>query len=206
MSRHEYDQSLLMSVKLFFNFSHEAFVAVSQLWDSFSFQLNFLLCMSIIQSFHTAVPVCLFFVRDITYIYIQRFWGMVSNLLLSPLFLTVCPPGTYKPEGTPGGLSTCLSCPDLQHTSQPGSTSLSDCVCKPGYQQIGMTCQGKRNSSINWLTGPAPKLLQLLFIVNWLNTVVIQLVFSPWKMYLCYLKCFVLLFWLQQESCFWAEQ
>uniref|UniRef100_A0A8C4ECW7 Sushi, von Willebrand factor type A, EGF and pentraxin domain containing 1 n=1 Tax=Dicentrarchus labrax TaxID=13489 RepID=A0A8C4ECW7_DICLA len=54
---------------------------------------------------------------------------------------TACPPGTYKPEGTPGGLSTCLSCPDLQHTSQPGSTSLSDCVCKPGYQPIGMTCQ-----------------------------------------------------------------
>ncbi|XP_026155176.1 sushi, von Willebrand factor type A, EGF and pentraxin domain-containing protein 1 isoform X2 [Mastacembelus armatus] len=54
---------------------------------------------------------------------------------------TACPPGTYKPEGTPGGLSTCLSCPDVQHTSQPGSTSLSDCVCKPGYQPIGMTCQ-----------------------------------------------------------------
>ncbi|XP_058479498.1 sushi, von Willebrand factor type A, EGF and pentraxin domain-containing protein 1 isoform X3 [Solea solea] len=54
---------------------------------------------------------------------------------------TACPPGTYKPEGTPGGLSTCLPCPDLQHTSQPGSTSLSDCICKPGYQPIGMTCQ-----------------------------------------------------------------
>ncbi|KAF7230188.1 sushi, von Willebrand factor type A, EGF and pentraxin domain-containing protein 1 isoform X3 [Nothobranchius furzeri] len=54
---------------------------------------------------------------------------------------TACPPGTYKPEATPGGLSTCLSCPDTQHTSQPGSTSLDDCVCKPGYQPIGMTCQ-----------------------------------------------------------------
>ncbi|KAJ4948970.1 hypothetical protein JOQ06_020490, partial [Pogonophryne albipinna] len=52
-----------------------------------------------------------------------------------------CPPGTYKPEGTPGGLSSCLSCPDSQQTSRPGSTSLSDCVCKPGYQPIGMTCQ-----------------------------------------------------------------
>nr|XP_033465702.1 sushi, von Willebrand factor type A, EGF and pentraxin domain-containing protein 1 isoform X2 [Epinephelus lanceolatus] len=54
---------------------------------------------------------------------------------------TACPPGTYKPEGTPGGLSTCLSCPDSQHTSQPGSTSLNDCACKPGYQPVGMTCQ-----------------------------------------------------------------
>ncbi|XP_067379775.1 sushi, von Willebrand factor type A, EGF and pentraxin domain-containing protein 1 isoform X2 [Channa argus] len=54
---------------------------------------------------------------------------------------TACPSGTYKPEGTPGGLSTCLSCPDPQHTSQPGSTSLSDCICKSGYQPVGMTCQ-----------------------------------------------------------------
>uniref|UniRef100_A0A671UN51 Sushi, von Willebrand factor type A, EGF and pentraxin domain-containing protein 1 n=1 Tax=Sparus aurata TaxID=8175 RepID=A0A671UN51_SPAAU len=54
---------------------------------------------------------------------------------------TACPSGTYKPEGAPGGLSTCLSCPDPQHTSQPGSTSVSDCICKPGYQPEGMTCQ-----------------------------------------------------------------
>ncbi|XP_068164048.1 sushi, von Willebrand factor type A, EGF and pentraxin domain-containing protein 1 isoform X1 [Antennarius striatus] len=54
---------------------------------------------------------------------------------------TACPPGTYKPEGAPGGLSTCLPCPDRHHTSQPGSTSLHDCACKPGYQPVGMTCQ-----------------------------------------------------------------
>ncbi|XP_047448268.1 sushi, von Willebrand factor type A, EGF and pentraxin domain-containing protein 1 isoform X2 [Mugil cephalus] len=54
---------------------------------------------------------------------------------------TACPPGTYKPEGTPGGLSTCLLCPDTHHTSQPGSTSIDDCECKPGYQPVGMTCQ-----------------------------------------------------------------
>ncbi|XP_061921980.1 sushi, von Willebrand factor type A, EGF and pentraxin domain-containing protein 1 isoform X1 [Entelurus aequoreus] len=54
---------------------------------------------------------------------------------------TACPPGTYKPEGAPGGVSTCLPCPDQQHTSQPGSTSLSDCICKSGYQQVGVTCQ-----------------------------------------------------------------
>ncbi|XP_008426204.1 sushi, von Willebrand factor type A, EGF and pentraxin domain-containing protein 1 isoform X1 [Poecilia reticulata] len=54
---------------------------------------------------------------------------------------TACPPGTYKPEGTPGGLTTCLLCPDAQHTSQPGSTALHDCVCKPGYQPIGTSCQ-----------------------------------------------------------------
>uniref|UniRef100_A0AAZ3PCB1 Sushi, von Willebrand factor type A, EGF and pentraxin domain-containing protein 1 n=1 Tax=Oncorhynchus tshawytscha TaxID=74940 RepID=A0AAZ3PCB1_ONCTS len=54
---------------------------------------------------------------------------------------TACPPGTYKPEGTPGGLSTCLLCPDQHHTSQPGSTAPSDCVCKQGYRSQGKTCE-----------------------------------------------------------------
>uniref|UniRef100_A0A8C7PS29 Sushi, von Willebrand factor type A, EGF and pentraxin domain-containing protein 1 n=1 Tax=Oncorhynchus mykiss TaxID=8022 RepID=A0A8C7PS29_ONCMY len=54
---------------------------------------------------------------------------------------TACPPGTYKPEGTPGGLGTCLPCPDQHHTSQPSSTSRSDCVCKQGYRPQGKTCE-----------------------------------------------------------------
>lgn len=73
---------------------------------------------------------------------------------LQPLSSSIpaCPPGTYKPEGTPGGPSTCLPCPDLEHTSQPGSTSVSDCVCKPGYYPIGMTCQSKQRWSVIWLS------------------------------------------------------
>lgn len=70
------------------------------------------------------------------------------------LSLTACPPGTYKPEGAPGGPSTCLPCPDLQHTSQPGSTALSDCVCKPGYRPVGMTCQSEWNWCDIWFTPP----------------------------------------------------
>ncbi|XP_064199795.1 sushi, von Willebrand factor type A, EGF and pentraxin domain-containing protein 1 isoform X2 [Anguilla rostrata] len=54
---------------------------------------------------------------------------------------TACPPGTYKPEGSPGGLGTCIPCPDEHHTSQPGSTSTKDCVCKPGYSPAGKTCE-----------------------------------------------------------------
>ncbi|KAG7461968.1 hypothetical protein MATL_G00196770 [Megalops atlanticus] len=54
---------------------------------------------------------------------------------------TACPSGTYKPEGSPGGLSTCIPCPDQHHTSQPGSTSMEDCVCKPGYSPVGKTCE-----------------------------------------------------------------
>ncbi|KAJ8262626.1 hypothetical protein GJAV_G00168500 [Gymnothorax javanicus] len=54
---------------------------------------------------------------------------------------TACPPGTYKPEGSPGGLGTCVPCPDEQHTTQPGSTSIKDCVCKPGYSPMGETCE-----------------------------------------------------------------
>uniref|UniRef100_H0YSS6 Sushi, von Willebrand factor type A, EGF and pentraxin domain-containing protein 1 n=1 Tax=Taeniopygia guttata TaxID=59729 RepID=H0YSS6_TAEGU len=56
---------------------------------------------------------------------------------------TACPPGTYKPEGSPGGISTCISCPDENHTSPPGSTSLEDCTCREGYRAVGQTCEGK---------------------------------------------------------------
>ncbi|XP_061133183.1 sushi, von Willebrand factor type A, EGF and pentraxin domain-containing protein 1 isoform X1 [Syngnathus typhle] len=52
-----------------------------------------------------------------------------------------CPPGTYKPEATPGGPGTCLPCPDRQHTSRPGGTSLDDCVCKAGYRAVNLTCR-----------------------------------------------------------------
>nr|XP_028567204.1 sushi, von Willebrand factor type A, EGF and pentraxin domain-containing protein 1 [Podarcis muralis] len=54
---------------------------------------------------------------------------------------TACPPGTYKPEGSPGGISTCISCPDENHTSPPGSTSVEDCRCKEGYRSSGQTCE-----------------------------------------------------------------
>uniref|UniRef100_A0A8C4N059 Sushi, von Willebrand factor type A, EGF and pentraxin domain-containing protein 1 n=1 Tax=Equus asinus asinus TaxID=83772 RepID=A0A8C4N059_EQUAS len=54
---------------------------------------------------------------------------------------TACPSGTYKPEGSPGGISTCLPCPDENHTSRPGSTSPEDCVCKEGYRASGQTCE-----------------------------------------------------------------
>uniref|UniRef100_A0A8C9NBQ1 Sushi, von Willebrand factor type A, EGF and pentraxin domain-containing protein 1 n=1 Tax=Serinus canaria TaxID=9135 RepID=A0A8C9NBQ1_SERCA len=54
---------------------------------------------------------------------------------------TACPPGTYKPEGSPGGISTCISCPDENHTSPPGSTSLEDCTCQEGYRAVGQTCE-----------------------------------------------------------------
>uniref|UniRef100_A0AAY4CTR2 Sushi, von Willebrand factor type A, EGF and pentraxin domain-containing protein 1 n=1 Tax=Denticeps clupeoides TaxID=299321 RepID=A0AAY4CTR2_9TELE len=53
---------------------------------------------------------------------------------------TACPSGTYKPEATPGGLGTCIPCPDNHHTSQPGSTALSDCVCQEGYMSVEKTC------------------------------------------------------------------
>ncbi|KAJ7417533.1 hypothetical protein WISP_63915 [Willisornis vidua] len=54
---------------------------------------------------------------------------------------TACPPGTYKPEGSPGGISTCISCPDKNHTSPPGSTSTEDCTCREGYRAVGQTCE-----------------------------------------------------------------
>uniref|UniRef100_A0A4W3I336 Sushi, von Willebrand factor type A, EGF and pentraxin domain containing 1 n=1 Tax=Callorhinchus milii TaxID=7868 RepID=A0A4W3I336_CALMI len=52
-----------------------------------------------------------------------------------------CPSGTYKPEATPGGISTCLPCPGENETSPLGSTSVTDCVCKEGYRALGQLCQ-----------------------------------------------------------------
>ncbi|XP_051756633.1 sushi, von Willebrand factor type A, EGF and pentraxin domain-containing protein 1 isoform X4 [Ctenopharyngodon idella] len=54
---------------------------------------------------------------------------------------TACPSGTYKPESVSGGVSTCLPCPDPHHTSRPGSTDVSDCVCTEGYRSHNNTCQ-----------------------------------------------------------------
>ncbi|XP_072114251.1 sushi, von Willebrand factor type A, EGF and pentraxin domain-containing protein 1 [Mobula birostris] len=54
---------------------------------------------------------------------------------------TVCPPGTFKPEGKPGGISTCFKCPGEHQTSRPGSTSIEDCICEEGYRLVGQVCQ-----------------------------------------------------------------
>ncbi|XP_022100203.1 sushi, von Willebrand factor type A, EGF and pentraxin domain-containing protein 1-like isoform X2 [Acanthaster planci] len=47
-----------------------------------------------------------------------------------------CPAGTYKPQAIPGGISTCRACPDPNHTSGPGSISVTDCTCRSGYQAV----------------------------------------------------------------------
>ncbi|KAG8455052.1 hypothetical protein GDO86_001318 [Hymenochirus boettgeri] len=54
---------------------------------------------------------------------------------------TACPAGTYKPESSPGGASTCIPCPDPNHNSPPGSTSIDDCVCKSGYEADSHVCK-----------------------------------------------------------------
>ncbi|MGH0158068.1 UNVERIFIED_CONTAM: hypothetical protein FKN15_073951 [Acipenser sinensis] len=54
---------------------------------------------------------------------------------------TACPSGTYKPESTPGGMGSCIPCPDKHHTSPPGSTTVEDCVCKDGYSAAGQSCE-----------------------------------------------------------------
>lgn len=63
--------------------------------------------------------------------------------LLYTFCFIACPSGTYKPEGSPGGISTCILCPDESHTSPPGSTSMEDCICKEGYRPRGKSCEGK---------------------------------------------------------------
>lgn len=129
MSRHETDQSPPINLQSCFSFFALFLLFHASLCSKRSAQL----------SFSTLFTFC-----------------SAKHLLC--LSQTACPPGTYKPEGAPGGPSTCLPCPDLQHTSQPGSTALSDCVCKPGYRPVGMTCQSEWNWCDIWFTPPGPNL------------------------------------------------
>ncbi|XP_071491017.1 LOW QUALITY PROTEIN: sushi, von Willebrand factor type A, EGF and pentraxin domain-containing protein 1-like [Diadema antillarum] len=45
-----------------------------------------------------------------------------------------CPVGSYKHQALPGGISTCLPCPDPNQVSPTNSTSSFMCICKEGYR------------------------------------------------------------------------
>ncbi|KAK2178825.1 hypothetical protein NP493_527g01026 [Ridgeia piscesae] len=54
-----------------------------------------------------------------------------------------CPPGTYKNHTGSGDQATCTPCPDTNHTSPSGSTSIDQCVCKLGFHSSGhYECEG----------------------------------------------------------------
>ena len=58
-------------------------------------------------------------------------------------FIAACPPGTYKNHTGPGDRATCTSCPDTNHASPSGSTSIDQCVCKLGFHSSGhYACEG----------------------------------------------------------------
>ncbi|XP_078575446.1 sushi, von Willebrand factor type A, EGF and pentraxin domain-containing protein 1-like isoform X3 [Branchiostoma floridae x Branchiostoma japonicum] len=48
-----------------------------------------------------------------------------------------CPVGTYKPVAAPGGINTCLKCPDPHHVTPLAATSTQQCRCKVGYRDDG---------------------------------------------------------------------
>ncbi|XP_035698610.1 sushi, von Willebrand factor type A, EGF and pentraxin domain-containing protein 1-like [Branchiostoma floridae] len=48
-----------------------------------------------------------------------------------------CPVGTYKPVAAPGGINTCLKCPDPHHVTPLAATSTQQCRCKAGYRDDG---------------------------------------------------------------------
>lgn len=66
-----------------------------------------------------------------------------AHNLYSASFYAACPAGTYKKTSSPGDISSCISCPDVNQVSLPGSTSLDQCLCKPGFQKVGKKCVGK---------------------------------------------------------------
>ncbi|XP_069128762.1 sushi, von Willebrand factor type A, EGF and pentraxin domain-containing protein 1-like [Argopecten irradians] len=47
-----------------------------------------------------------------------------------------CPPGTYKATRGPGDETSCTSCPDINHITEPGATSSSQCYCKLGFRNF----------------------------------------------------------------------
>ncbi|XP_052257236.1 sushi, von Willebrand factor type A, EGF and pentraxin domain-containing protein 1-like isoform X1 [Dreissena polymorpha] len=47
-----------------------------------------------------------------------------------------CPASTYKPNDHPGDVRTCVKCPDENHVTEPGSTSIEQCLCKKGYRSF----------------------------------------------------------------------
>lgn len=56
---------------------------------------------------------------------------------------SACPAGTYKDRPGPGDIASCLPCPDPNMMSVPGSSSVHQCYCKGGYNQVGLQCQSK---------------------------------------------------------------
>ena len=65
-----------------------------------------------------------------------------------PLYIA-CPTGTYKPEALPGGVSTCHPCPDENHITRTGSTSINECRCNAGFETIAeeRRCEGMHTLS-----------------------------------------------------------
>ncbi|GFX48363.1 sushi, von Willebrand factor type A, EGF and pentraxin domain-containing protein 1 [Trichonephila clavipes] len=51
-----------------------------------------------------------------------------------------CPAGTFRPTSSPGDISSCIPCPDVNQVSLPGSTSIEQCLCKTGFQKVGKKC------------------------------------------------------------------
>lgn len=57
-----------------------------------------------------------------------------------------CPKGTYKSESRN---AECTACPPHSTTAKEGSTSPSDCICEPGYDRVGKTCEPVRCALLN---------------------------------------------------------
>ncbi|XP_053395851.1 sushi, von Willebrand factor type A, EGF and pentraxin domain-containing protein 1-like [Mercenaria mercenaria] len=47
-----------------------------------------------------------------------------------------CPSGTYKSDKIPGDVFTCTKCPDENHITVPGATSVQQCVCRKGFRNF----------------------------------------------------------------------
>ena len=63
-----------------------------------------------------------------------------------------CPANTYND----GSLTTCQTCPSpTTYTSATGSTSVSDCICQPGYYRDNGVCTACAQGAYKSETGDA---------------------------------------------------
>lgn len=63
--------------------------------------------------------------------------------LVKDFNIVACPSGTYKSDDNTGDVRTCIKCPDDNHVTEPGATSVEQCVCRKGYRNFNSNgCAG----------------------------------------------------------------
>ncbi len=77
------------------------------------------------------------------------------NVTIKNTYFVACPPGTFKPDRSPGDASSCLPCPGLGRTTSPGAVSASQCRCREGHREISSSGQDCERVTCPQLKAPS---------------------------------------------------